>query len=81
LVALVVRLSDAPPERIDDFFSYGMWLNAAAAMGVQDLSVGCEWMREEAVAAQARKAEALEAEAREPEALEAGAREAQAPGA
>jgi len=64
LVALVVRLSDAPPERIDDFFSYGMWLNAAAAMGVQDLSVGCEWMRDEAVAAQARKAKALEAEAR-----------------
>ena len=24
-----------------------MWLNVAAAMGVEDLSVGCEWMRAE----------------------------------
>jgi hypothetical protein len=24
-----------------------MWLNVAAAMGVEDLSVGCEWMRDE----------------------------------
>jgi AcrR family transcriptional regulator len=44
LVAHVKRLSDAPPERIDDFFRYGMWMNVAAAMGVEDLSVGCEWM-------------------------------------
>jgi AcrR family transcriptional regulator len=34
-------------ERIDDFFRYGMWLNVAAAMGVEDLSAGCDWMREE----------------------------------
>jgi hypothetical protein len=27
-----------------------MWLNVAAAMGVEDLSVGCEWIRAEAVA-------------------------------
>jgi AcrR family transcriptional regulator len=44
LVARVERLSDAEPEQIDEFFRYGMWLNVAAAMGVEDLSVGCEWM-------------------------------------
>ncbi len=44
LVAHVQRLSDADSERIDEFFRYGMWLNVAAAMGVEDLSVGCEWM-------------------------------------
>jgi len=47
LVALVERLSDAEPERIDEFFRYGAWLNVAAAMGVEDLSVGCEWVRAE----------------------------------
>ena len=35
------------PERIDDFFRYGAWMNVAAAMGVEDLSVGCDWMQEE----------------------------------
>ena len=40
-------LADAEPERIDEFFRYGMWLNVAAAMGVEDLSVGCEWVRAE----------------------------------
>jgi AcrR family transcriptional regulator len=47
LVALVERLSDAEPERIDEFFRYGAWLNVAAAMGVEDLSAGCEWIRAE----------------------------------
>jgi AcrR family transcriptional regulator len=47
LVARVARLSGADQEAIDDFFRYGMWLNVAAAMGVEDLSVGCEWMRAE----------------------------------
>lgn len=47
LVARVERLSGAEPERIDDFFRYGMWHNVAAAMGVEDLSVGCEWVRAE----------------------------------
>jgi hypothetical protein len=42
----VERLSGAPPERIDEFFRYGMWLNVAAAMGVEDLSAGCEWVRD-----------------------------------
>jgi AcrR family transcriptional regulator len=49
LVAHVERLSGAEPERIDDFFRYGMWLNVAAAMGVGDLSSGCEWIRAEQV--------------------------------
>jgi AcrR family transcriptional regulator len=49
LVNHVEQLSGAEPERIDDFFRYGMWLNVAAAMGVEDLSVGCEWVRAEHV--------------------------------
>jgi AcrR family transcriptional regulator len=47
LVAAVERLSGSEPDRIDEFFRYGMWLNVAAAMGVEDLSVGCEWLRAE----------------------------------
>ncbi len=47
LVALVKRLSAADLERIDDFFRHGMWLNVAAAMGVEDLSSGCEWLSAE----------------------------------
>ena len=48
LVAHVEGLAPAAePERIDEFFRYGMWLNVAAAMGVEDLSVGCEWVRAE----------------------------------
>ena len=50
LVAHVERLSGAEPEEIDEFFRYGMWLNVAAAMGVEDLSVGCEWVRAEQAA-------------------------------
>jgi AcrR family transcriptional regulator len=50
LVAYVAELSGAAPERLDEFFRYGMWMNVAAAMGVDDLSVGCQWMREEAAA-------------------------------
>lgn len=47
LVGHAQRLSGAEPERIDEFFRYGMWLNVAAAMGVEELSAGCEWMRVE----------------------------------
>jgi AcrR family transcriptional regulator len=47
LAVHVEQLSDADQERLDDFFRYGMWLNVAAAMGVEDLSVGCEWVRAE----------------------------------
>lgn len=48
LVEHAARLSGAGAERLDEFFRYGMWLNVAAAMGVEDLSAGCEWMRAEA---------------------------------
>jgi hypothetical protein len=47
LVAHVESLWRETPEEIDDFFRYGMWLNVAAALGVEDLSAGCEWMRAE----------------------------------
>jgi AcrR family transcriptional regulator len=47
LVVHVDELSHAERARLDDFFRQGMWLNVAAAMGVEDLSAGCEWMREE----------------------------------
>jgi AcrR family transcriptional regulator len=47
MVAHVEQLSGADQERIDEFFRYGMWLNVAAAMGVEDLSAGCEWMQAE----------------------------------
>ncbi len=36
------------PERIDEFFRYGAWMNVGAAMGVEDMSAGCDWMQEEA---------------------------------
>ena len=39
LVALARELSGADAERLDDFFSHGMALNVAAAMGVDELSV------------------------------------------
>ena len=47
IVAQTERIAgaDADAERLDEFFRYGMWLNVAAAMGVEDLSAGCEWMR------------------------------------
>ena len=48
LVRLIERLApEADQEKIDNFFRYGMWLNVTAAMGVEDLSAGCEWIREE----------------------------------
>jgi AcrR family transcriptional regulator len=50
LVAHVESLWDASTEEIDEFFRYGMWLNVAAALGVEDLSAGCDWMRAEAEA-------------------------------
>ena len=39
LVAMVQEISGADQERLDNFFRYGMWLNVAAAMGVEG-SVG-----------------------------------------
>jgi AcrR family transcriptional regulator len=47
LVAHVEQLSAADPELVDEFFRHGMWLNVAAAMGVEDLSAGCAWLRAE----------------------------------
>ena len=47
LVARVAALSEAGPERIDEFFRAGMALNVAAALGVEDLSVNCSWVRAE----------------------------------
>jgi AcrR family transcriptional regulator len=47
LVDLARELSGAESERIDDFFRHGMALNVAAALGVEDLSVGCKWVAEE----------------------------------
>ena len=54
LVTRVESLTQAEPERIDEFFRYGMWLNVAAAMGVEDLSVGCEWVQADALSADAQ---------------------------
>ncbi|MGI8429949.1 MAG: TetR/AcrR family transcriptional regulator [Solirubrobacteraceae bacterium] len=53
IVTRVERLSGAESERLDEFFRYGMSLNVAAALGVEDLSAGCEWMRDERRGAQA----------------------------
>jgi len=47
LVELAQELSGADPERIDDFLRHGMALNVAAAMGVDELSATCPWVREE----------------------------------
>jgi AcrR family transcriptional regulator len=53
LVAHAQRLSGADSERLDEFFRHGMWLNVAAAMGVEDLSSACDWMRDRGVQAAA----------------------------
>jgi AcrR family transcriptional regulator len=47
LVELARELSEAEPERLDDFFRHGMTLNVAAALGVEDLSAGCAWVQAE----------------------------------
>jgi AcrR family transcriptional regulator len=47
LVALARELSGAAPERLDDFFRHGMALNVAAALGVEELSVSCDWVASE----------------------------------
>lgn len=47
LVALVQELSGADEERVDEFFRHGMALNVAAAMGVEDIAAGCEWVQAE----------------------------------
>jgi AcrR family transcriptional regulator len=45
LVELAGELSGAEGEQLDDFFRHGMALNVAAALGVEDLSVGCPWIK------------------------------------
>jgi AcrR family transcriptional regulator len=52
LVELARELSGADAERLDDFFRHGMALNVAAALGVEDLSVGCTWVADELANAQ-----------------------------
>jgi AcrR family transcriptional regulator len=47
LVALAAELSGAEGEQLDEFFRYGMALNVAAALGVEDLSAGCDWVQSE----------------------------------
>jgi AcrR family transcriptional regulator len=47
LVELARELSGAEQERLDDFFRHGMALNVAAALGVEELSVGCAWVAAE----------------------------------
>lgn len=47
LVALARELSGAEDERLDQFFSRGMSLNVAAAMGVADLAADSSWVCEE----------------------------------
>jgi AcrR family transcriptional regulator len=47
LVTFVEELSEAEPERLDDFFRHGMALNVAAAMGVAELSADCSWVQAE----------------------------------
>ncbi len=45
LVARVRRLSGVEDEeRLDSFFQHGMWLNVAAALGVEDFSVSSGWV-------------------------------------
>ena len=47
LIREVERVSGAQPEPIDEFLRYGMWLNVAAAMGVEDMSAACQWVQAE----------------------------------
>ncbi|HVR05547.1 MAG TPA: TetR/AcrR family transcriptional regulator [Solirubrobacteraceae bacterium] len=53
LVGLAQELSGADDESIDDFFRHGMALQVAAALGVEDLSSTCPWVRSELAAAAA----------------------------
>jgi AcrR family transcriptional regulator len=47
LVDLARELTGAGAEELDEFFQQGMALNVAAALGVEDLSSGCEWVKDE----------------------------------
>ena len=56
LVGLAQELSGADDERIDDFFRHGMALHVAAALGVEDLSSTCPWVRSELAPSETRPA-------------------------
>ena len=47
LVELARELSGAEDDRLDDFFRYGMALQVAAALGVEELSAGSSWVARE----------------------------------
>jgi AcrR family transcriptional regulator len=55
LVGLAQELSGADDERIDDVFRHGMALQVAAALGVEDLSSTCPWVRSELLAPSAAR--------------------------
>lgn len=44
LVELCRRLTGVEDEQIDEFFQMGMWCNVAAALGIEDFSVGSGWV-------------------------------------
>lgn len=44
LLVRIREISGATSEQIDEFIRVGMWLNVAAAMGVEDLSIACDWV-------------------------------------
>jgi AcrR family transcriptional regulator len=56
VLELARSLSGAEPERLDDFIRHGMTLNVAAALGVEDLSIGCSWVQDVLRAADAAEA-------------------------
>jgi AcrR family transcriptional regulator len=49
LVAHVEQLAgdQVDTERIDEFFRYGAWMNIGAALGVEDMTASCDWMRDQ----------------------------------
>jgi AcrR family transcriptional regulator len=57
LVGLAQELSGADDERIDDFFRHGMALQVAAALGVEDLSATCPWVKSELLASTATRSD------------------------
>jgi AcrR family transcriptional regulator len=46
VLELARSLSGADTERLDDFIRHGMTLNVAAALDVEDLSIGCSWVQD-----------------------------------
>jgi hypothetical protein len=47
LIELAQELSGADEEQLNEFFRAGMALNVAAALGVDELSIGCPWVQAE----------------------------------